>query len=73
MSSRRSRTRKPAATTPFEEAETEIRETVLQQKKNEVMTAWVEDVLAKYDIVYAPGFQPLADSGLDHSATTTAP
>ncbi len=61
---------KPASTTPFEEAETEIRETVLQQKKNEVMTAWVEDVLAKYDIVYAPGFQPLTDSGLDHTATT---
>jgi parvulin-like peptidyl-prolyl isomerase len=61
---------KPASTTPFEEAKTQIEDTVLQQRKNEVMADWVADVMKKYDVVYAPGFQPLADTGVDHSATT---
>ena len=45
---------KPAATTPFDEAKPEIETTVLKQKKNEAMAAWVADVTKKYDIVYAP-------------------
>ncbi len=61
---------KPAATTPFDEAKPEIERTVLQQKKNEAMAAWVADVTKKYDIVYAPGFQPLGETGAGAAATT---
>lgn len=52
----------PAAVTPFVEVEESIESQLLQEKRNEVMTAWVEQVRARYlgQVFYAVGFEPLA-------------
>jgi len=51
---------RPAKTTPLDEVKASIRTTLLQQKRNEVMTAWVEDLRKKYDgkVSYAAGYEP---------------
>jgi parvulin-like peptidyl-prolyl isomerase len=51
---------KPGKTTAFAKARSAIRAQLLQQKKNEVMTDWVEDLNKKYKskISYATGFGP---------------
>jgi len=49
-----------ARTTPLGQVRESIRATLLQQKRNEVMTAWVEDLSKKYKskVSYAAGFEP---------------
>jgi len=51
---------KKATTTPLKEVEDSIRQQLLQGKKNETMTSWVEDLKADYDdkVAYAVGFSP---------------
>lgn len=51
---------KAADVTPFEEVKESIKQQVLQTRKNEKMTKWVEDVKAEYaeETVYQIGFAP---------------
>ncbi|MDH4101998.1 MAG: peptidylprolyl isomerase [Thermoleophilia bacterium] len=51
---------RPAKTTPLDEVKESIRTTLLQQKRNEVMSAWVEDLRSEYDgkVSYAVGYEP---------------
>jgi foldase protein PrsA len=51
---------RPAKTTPLDEVKESIRTTLLQQKRNEVMSAWVEDLRSDYDgkVTYAAGYEP---------------
>lgn len=51
---------RPATTRKLEEVEDEIRQQLLQQRKNEAMTKWVEDLGKRYDgkVTYAVGFEP---------------
>ena len=50
----------PANTTPLSKVKASIRATLEQQKRNEVMSAWVEDLRKKYDskVSYAAGYEP---------------
>lgn len=51
---------KPARVTPFDKVKASIKATLLQDKKSETMTAWVEDLQKDYEdkISYATGFAP---------------
>jgi parvulin-like peptidyl-prolyl isomerase len=51
---------KKATTTPLEQVESQIRQNLLQTKKNEKMTVWIEDLKADYEdkVAYAVGFTP---------------
>ena len=51
---------RPAKMMPLDKVRATIRTTLLQQKRNEVMSAWVEDLRSKYDgkVSYAAGFEP---------------
>ena len=62
---------KPAQTTSFEDAKASIEEQLLQERRNEAMTTWVNQVRTKFasQVAYATGFAapPVADT------TATAP
>ena len=60
---------KPAKVTPLKEVKESIRQQLLQTKKNEAMTAWVNELKKDYEdkVSYAVGFNP------PPAATTTAP
>jgi parvulin-like peptidyl-prolyl isomerase len=51
---------KPAKTTPLKDVEQSIRQQLLQTKKNETMTEWVDDLKQDYEdkVSYAAGFNP---------------
>lgn len=51
---------KPAKVTPLKEVKESIRQQLLQTKKNEAMTAWVNELKQDYEdkISYAVGFNP---------------
>ena len=51
---------KPAKTTPFKQVKETIRANLLQQKKQDVMNEWAEDLNKRYEdkISYAAGFEP---------------
>jgi foldase protein PrsA len=51
---------KPAKVTPLKDVKESIRQQLLQTKKNEAMTAWVNDLKKDYEdkITYAVGFNP---------------
>jgi parvulin-like peptidyl-prolyl isomerase len=53
---------KPAKTTPLTEVKQSIKQQLEQQKKNERMTTWVEDIRKKYegDVAYQVGYAPPA-------------
>jgi parvulin-like peptidyl-prolyl isomerase len=59
-----------ATTTPLDKVRATIRTTLLQQKRNEEMQAWVEDLKKDYDgkVSYAAGYEPPA---LPDQPTTT--
>ena len=61
---------RPAKTTPLEQVKAAIRTTLLQQKRNEVMTAWVADLRKKDDgkVSYGAGYEPPA---IPEAPTTT--
>jgi parvulin-like peptidyl-prolyl isomerase len=60
---------KPAATTSFADAKESIEQQLLEQRRNEAMTTWVDQVRTKYasQVAYAVGFAPPA------SGTATTP
>ena len=71
---------KPAHVTPFSQVETQIRTTLLQQKKNTVMNAWSAKLKKEFNgkVHYQAGYTPTsttASSGGSStaSATTTGP
>lgn len=49
-----------ASTTPIDKVRATIRATLLQQKRNEEMQAWVEDLKSDYEgkVSYAAGYEP---------------
>ena len=51
---------KPAKTTPLKDVQESIRQQLLQTKKNEAMTKWVDDLKKDYEdkVTYAVGFNP---------------
>jgi parvulin-like peptidyl-prolyl isomerase len=51
---------RPATTQKLEEVEESIRQQLLQERKNETMTEWVEDLRERYEgkVTYAVGFEP---------------
>lgn len=51
---------KPAKETPLKDVKESISQQLLQTKRNEAMTAWVDDVKQEYEnkVRYAVGFQP---------------
>jgi parvulin-like peptidyl-prolyl isomerase len=51
---------KPAKTTPLKDVEESIKQQLQQEKKNEAMTKWVDDLKKDYEdkINYAVGFNP---------------
>jgi foldase protein PrsA len=51
---------KKATTTPLKKVRASIRSTLLQEKKTDVMTEWVQDLDEKYagKVSYAAGFEP---------------
>jgi parvulin-like peptidyl-prolyl isomerase len=51
-----------AKTTPIDEVRPTIRATLLQEKRNEEMQAWVEDLKKDYEgkVSYAAGYEPPA-------------
>lgn len=51
---------RPATTRKLEEVEESIRQQLLQERKNEAMTEWVEDLRKRYQskVTYAVGFEP---------------
>ena len=51
---------KPAKTTPLKDVKEAIRQQLLQTKKNDAMTKWVEDLKKEFDkdIAYQVGFSP---------------
>jgi parvulin-like peptidyl-prolyl isomerase len=62
---------KAAKVTPFKEVKEAIRQQLLQSKKNEKMTKWVDDLKKDYEdkITYALGFTP-PPTGSTATATT---
>jgi foldase protein PrsA len=53
---------KPKTTTPLKEVKEAIRGQLLQEKKNEAMTEWVDELKAEYEdkVSYAVGYSPPA-------------
>ncbi len=51
---------KPAKQTPLKDVQESIKQQLLQTKRDEAMTAWVDDVKREYEdkVGYAVGFQP---------------
>ena len=51
---------KPGHTTPYSKVRASIKATLLQQKKQQIMTDWVQNLTKKYKskVTYATGFQP---------------
>lgn len=63
---------RPAETTPFDEAKSSIEEQLLEERRNEAMSTWVDQVRAKFagQVSYAVGFAPPPASA---STTATTP
>lgn len=51
---------KPERVTPFKDVKDSLKASLLQQKRNETMTKWVEDLQKEYEgkVSYAAGFAP---------------
>ena len=64
---------KPAKVTPLQEVKESISQELKQTKKNEAMTAWIEDLKDEYDdkISYAAGFNPPPDTTTGSTGATT--
>jgi parvulin-like peptidyl-prolyl isomerase len=67
---------KPPATTPLSKVKSSIRLQLEQQKKNELMTKWVDDTKKQFckggKISYAPGYKPVPDPCQGVTGTTTS-
>ena len=65
---------KPATVTPLKDATPAIKQELGQTKKNEKMTAWIEDLKKDYKdkISYAVGFSPPPEASTTGTTATTA-
>jgi foldase protein PrsA len=65
----------PAGVTPLDEVRDAIREQLLQEKQNEVMSDWVTEARAKYasQVSYQVGFAPPAAAAAATTGTDTTP
>jgi len=52
----------PKKTTPYSQVKESIRQQLLQQKKNQVMTKWVTDTKKSFDVSYQVGYAPSTQS-----------
>jgi parvulin-like peptidyl-prolyl isomerase len=64
---------KPAKKTPFAQVKEAIRQQLLQQKRSEAMSKWVDDLKKEYasKINYATGFAPAATGTTGTTGTAT--
>jgi parvulin-like peptidyl-prolyl isomerase len=64
---------KPAETTPLKDVKESIRQQLLQTKRNEAMTSWVEETKKEFgeETNYQIGFKPPAAATATQGATTT--
>jgi len=64
---------KPAKVTPLKEVKGAISQELKQTKKNEAMTAWIDDLKDEYDdkISYATGFSPPPEATTDTTGAAT--
>lgn len=60
----------PEHTTPLKDVKEAIRQQLLQQKKQEKMAKWVNDVKKDFHISYAEGYKPSSTSTTSTAATT---
>ena len=47
-----------ATSQPLHEVRASIKATLLQDRRTDVMTQWLEDLDGRYDVAYAQGFEP---------------
>jgi len=47
-----------ARATPLDQVQASIKATLLQDKRTDVMTKWLDDLEDRYDVSYAQGFEP---------------
>lgn len=66
---------KAESVAPLDEVRETIREQLLQERRNEVMSKWVDDLGQQYaaEISYAIGYAPPAGASVDAGATSTNP
>jgi foldase protein PrsA len=65
---------KPERVTPLEQVQDSVRQQLLDQKKNEALQTWIEELEAKYEklTVYAVGFEPPeTETGTETGTATT--
>lgn len=65
---------KPAKVTPLKSVKEQIRQQLLQTKRNDAMTKWVEETKKEYcdgELEYQVGFQPKPDPCASQAKTTT--
>ncbi len=62
----------PESTTPLVQVEEDVRNQLLQEKQNELMTEWVAEIRSKYaaKTAYATGFEPVGAAATATTATT---
>ena len=65
---------KPAKVTPLKEVRTSIEQELKQTKKNEAMTAWIDELKDDYEdkISYAAGFNPPPETTTGSTGATTS-
>jgi len=67
---------RPPATTPLGKVKDSIRQQLEQQKKNEVMTTWINDMQKSFckpgRIKYQPGYTPTPDPCAQFASTNSA-
>jgi foldase protein PrsA len=65
----------PARTKPLSAVEKDVRQTLLQQKQNDTMNKWVEDLAKRLDddVAYAAGFRPPAQQATTGQTPATTP
>jgi len=62
-----------AHTTPIKQVEESIRQQLLQQRKQEKMAKWVEQLKKDFDVSYASGYKPTSTSTSATDTSTTQP
>ncbi len=65
---------KPASTRPLSEVEKDIRQQLLQQKQNEALNQWVEELKESFEgeVEYAAGYRPAPDETTTGGETDTS-
>jgi foldase protein PrsA len=61
---------KPASTTPLSQVQAAIKQTLLQQRKQEKMAKWVNDIKKQFDVKYGKGFTPVSTTSTSTGSST---